>query len=322
MSAPNRNLALEMVRATEAAAISAARCMGRGNKNEVDGAAVNAMRRVLNTVQMKGVVVIGEGEKDEAPMLFNGEELGWAEDPMLDIAVDPVDGTRPTAEGKPNAISVVAFADRGSMFNPKHIFYMSKIAVGPQAAHAINIEASPSDNVRAVARALRKATQDVTVAVLDRPRHAELIKELRSIEARILLVADGDVAAALATCKQGSGADMMMGVGGSPEAVITACAMKCMGGNLQCKLWPRNDEEAAKCRENGLDLDRVLYLNDLVKSENVFFAATGVTDGTWLNGVRYASDGILTDSVVMRSKSGTVRYIKAVHNPFKVNYNE
>ena len=264
---PDRNLALEMVRATEAAAMAAGRWMGRGDKNGVDGAAVNAMRFMLNTVEMDGVIVIGEGEKDEAPMLFNGEKLGRGVEPQVDIAVDPIDGTRLTAYGLPNAVSVVAFAERGTMYNPQHIFYMDKIATGPFAAHAINIEASPTDNIRAVARALRKSVEDVTVVVLDRPRHEELIKEIRSIHARIRLIPDGDVAGALSTCKPNSGIDLLMGVGGSPEAIITACAIKCIGGNMQCKLWPRNDEDREKCKEKGMDVNKVLHLNDLVKSE-------------------------------------------------------
>jgi len=319
MAAPDRNMALEMVRATEAAAMSAGRWMGRGDKNGVDGAAVNAMRFMLNNVTMDGVVVIGEGEKDEAPMLFNGEHLGNGKDPQVDIAVDPVDGTRLTAQGLPNAVSVVAFAERGSMYNPQHIFYMNKIATGPMAAHAINIEASPSDNIRAVARALRKSVEDVTVVVLDRPRHEALIKEVRDMHARIRLIPDGDVAGALSTCNIHAGIDLLMGIGGSPEAIITACAIKCVGGNMQCKLWPRNDEEKDKCKAQGMDVNKVLYLNDLVASDNVYFAATGVTDGDWLNGVRYTGEGIQTSSLVMRAKSGTIRYINATHNVQKLD---
>lgn len=319
MAAPDRNMALEMVRATEAAAMAAGRWMGRGDKNGVDGAAVNAMRFMLNNVNMDGQVVIGEGEKDEAPMLFNGEKLGTGCDPQVDIAVDPIDGTRLTAQGLPNAVSVVAFAERGSMFDPQHIFYMDKIATGPFAAHAINIDASPSDNIRAVARALRKSVEDVTVIILDRPRHEELIKEIRSMHARIRLIPDGDVAGALSTCKPNAGIDLLMGIGGSPEAVITACAVKCVGGNMQCKLWPRNDEEREKCKEKGMDISKVLHLNDLVASENVFFAATGVTDGDWLKGVRYSGDVVHTSSLVMRAKSGTIRYIDAIHNVQKLD---
>ena len=319
MDSPDRNIALEMVRATEAAAMSASRWMGRGDKNGVDGAAVHAMRTVLNTVCMDGVVVIGEGEKDEAPMLFNGEKLGRGGEPRVDIAVDPIDGTRLTALGLPNAVSVVAFAERGTMFNPKHIFYMDKIATGPMAADAIDINATIGDNIRAVARALGKRVEDVTVIVLDRPRHEKLIREIRDVSARIRLIMDGDVAGALATCKAGSGIDILAGIGGSPEAVITACAIKCVGGNMQCKLWPRNEEEANRCKDEGIDLNRVLMLNDLVSSDNVYFAATGVTEGDWLGGVKYVGDTIKTSSLVMRSKSGTIRYINAEHKYMKLD---
>lgn len=319
MAAPDRNIALEMVRATEAAAMAAGRWMGRGDKNGVDGAAVNAMRFILNNVYMDGIVVIGEGEKDEAPMLFNGEKLGMGSDPQVDIAVDPIDGTRLCAQGLPNAVSVVAFADRGTMYNPQHIFYMDKIATGPFAAHVINIDATPTDNIKAVARALKKSVEDVTVVVLDRPRHEELIKEIRDIHARIRLIPDGDVSGALSTCNPRSGIDLMMGIGGSPEAVITACAVKCVGGNMQCKLWPRNDEERELCKEKKMDVDKVLTLNDLVTSNNVFFAATGVTDGDWLKGVRYYGDYVKTSSIVMRAKSGTIRYVDADHNLTKLD---
>jgi len=319
MASPDRNIALEMVRATEAAAMCAARFMGRGDKNAVDGAAVDAMRHILNTVNMDGRVVIGEGEKDEAPMLFNGEKLGSCAEPQIDIAVDPVDGTRLTALGLPNAVSVVAFAERGTMFDPKHIFYMNKIATGPRSASAIDINATATENVKAVAEALGKSVSDVTVCVLDRPRHDDLIKELREAGTRIRLITDGDVAGCLSTCNPKSGIDLMMGIGGSPEAVITACAIKCVGGNMQCKLWPRNDEEKAKCAEVGMDVNKVLKLNDLVATDNVFFAATGVTDGDWLQGVRFEGDVITTSSLVMRAKSGTIRYINATHNVEKLN---
>ncbi|MDR1943489.1 MAG: class II fructose-bisphosphatase, partial [Synergistaceae bacterium] len=319
MSSPDRNIALEMVRATEAAAMSASRWMGRGDKNGVDGAAVNAMRFVLNTVQMDGVVVIGEGEKDCAPMLFNGERLGRGDDPKVDIAVDPVDGTRLTALGLPNAVSVVAFAERGTLYDPKHIFYMEKIATGPASAGAININAPISDNIKSVAKALGKRVEDVTVVVLDRPRHENIIREVREVSARIRLIMDGDVAGALSTCKSDSGIDLLLGIGGSPEAVITACAIKCVGGNMQCKLWPRNEEETNICRENGMDLNKILTLDDLVASDNVYFAATGVTDGDWLSGVKYVGDTIKTSSLVMRSISGTIRYIHAEHKYRKLD---
>jgi fructose-1,6-bisphosphatase II len=285
----------------------------------VDGAAVNAMRYVLNTVRMDGVVVIGEGEKDEAPMLFNGEKLGRGGEPKVDIAVDPIDGTRLTALGLPNAVSVVAFAERGTMYDPKHVFYMDKIATGPASADAIDINAPIADNIRSVAKSLGKRVEDVTVILLDRPRHEKIIKEVREVSARIRLIMDGDVAGALATCKSGSGIDLLVGIGGSPEAVITACAIKCVGGNMQCKLWPRSVEEANKCKDAGMDLNKVLTLNDLVSSDNVYFAATGVTDGDWLGGVKIFGDTIKTYSLVMRSKSGTIRYINAEHKYKKLD---
>jgi fructose-1,6-bisphosphatase II len=313
ITSPDRNIALEMVRATEAAAMAASRWVGRGDKNSVDGAAVNAMRLVLNTVSMDGVVVIGEGEKDNAPMLFNGERLGNGHDPELDIAVDPVDGTTLTAKGLPNAVSVVAFADRGSMFDPKHVMYMSKMATGPAAAGVIDIDAPIEENIKAVAQALGKRVEDVTVTVLDRPRHEYIIEQVRRLKARIRLIMDGDVAGALSTCKPDSGIDLLIGIGGSPEAIISACALKCVGGNMQCKLWPRSDEEKNKCAEQGMDINKVLTLNDLVASDNVYFAATGVTDGDWLGGVKYLGDSIVTSSLVMRSKSGTLRYVNAEH---------
>jgi fructose-1,6-bisphosphatase II len=318
LGVPDRNMALELVRATEAAAMAAGRWMGRGDKNAVDNAAVNAMRYMLNTVSMDGVVVIGEGEKDQAPMLFNGEKLGLGCEPEVDIAVDPVDGTTLTALGRPNAVSVVAVAESGSLYSPKHIFYMNKIATGPEAAEVIDIELSPSENIRRVAKAKHKAVEDVTVVVLDRPRHESLIQEIRSLGARIKLIPDGDVAGALMTCKEDSGIDLLLGVGGSPEAVISACAIKCIGGNFQCKLWPRNREERERCLEMGMDIDRVLNIDDLVKSDNVFFAATGVTDGELLKGVRYRGATITTHSLVMRSKSGTVRYVEAIHRSKKL----
>lgn len=319
MSVPDRNLALEMVRGTEAAAMAAGRWMGRGDRSGVNWAAINAMHFILSNVEMDGSIVIGEGEHGEAPMLYSGENLGCGDEPRIDIAVKAVDGTRLTANGLPNAVSVVAFADKGALFNPKNISYMKKIAVGPKAAHAINIQASAADNVKAVARALRKSVEDVTVVVLDRPRHEEIVKEIRALHARIHLIPDGDIAGALSTCKPGSGNDMLIGIGGSAEAVISACAFKCMGGNMQCKLWPRNDEERDRCKEMGIDVNKVLKLADLVNSDNVFFAATGITDGDWLKGVRYTGAGIETYSVVMRAKSGTIRQINAIHNVRKLD---
>ncbi len=318
MSVPERNMALELVRATESAAMAAGRWMGRGDKNGADQAAVDAMRFMLNTIAMEGIVVIGEGEKDEAPMLFNGEHLGTGTEPQVDIAVDPIDGTRLCALGRPNSVSVVAVGERGTFFDPKHIFYMNKLATGPSAADVIDITLPIEENIARVAKAKHKQARDVTAVVLDRPRHEELIAAIRSTGARIRLIPDGDVAGALMTCKEESGIDLLAGVGGSPEAVISAAALKCVGGNIQCTLWPRNAEEAEKCREVGLDLDAVLTLGDLVKGENVFFAATGVTDGELLKGVRYEGKRIRTTSLVMRAKSGTIRYIEAIHSATKL----
>ncbi len=310
---PDRNLALELVRVTEAAALAAGRYMGRNDKEGGDKAAVDAMRLVLNTVEMDGVIVIGEGEKDEAPMLYNGEKLGNGRPPQVDIAVDPIDGTRLLALGRQNSLSTVAMADRGSMFNPGPIVYMDKIAVGPGAKGAVDLEVSPAVNLRSVARALGKEIRDLTVMVLDRPRHDKLIAEIRKAGARIRLITDGDVAGALMTAWPESGVDLLMGVGGSPEGVISACALKCMGGEILAKLYPRNEEEARKARELGLNLEQVLGTDDLVRSDNVFFAATGITDGELLDGVKYYPDGARTHSLVMRSKSGTVREIVSRH---------
>ncbi|MBL3572314.1 MAG: class II fructose-bisphosphatase [Synergistaceae bacterium] len=318
MSVPERNMALELVRATEAAAMAAGRWMGRGDKIGADQAAVDAMRFMLNTIAMDGVVVIGEGEKDEAPMLFNGEVLGTGEEPSVDIAVDPIDGTRLCALGRPNSVSVVAVGEGGAFYDPKHIFYMNKLATGPTAASVIDITLPIEENIARVAEAKHKHPRDVTAVVLDRPRHEELIAAIRSTGARIRLIPDGDVAGALMTCKEESGIDLLAGIGGSPEAVISAAALKCVGGNIQCTLWPRNAEEAERCREVGQDLDAVLHLEDLVKGENVFFAATGITDGELLKGVRYRGKTIQTTSLVMRAKSGTIRYIEAIHSATKL----
>jgi fructose-1,6-bisphosphatase II len=310
---PDRNLALELVRVTEAGAMGAGRWIGRGDKNGADQAAVDAMRAVLDTVHMRGVVVIGEGEKDEAPMLYNGEEVGSGSGPEVDVAVDPLEGTRLTALGQPNAISTVALAERGTMFFPGAAVYMDKIACGPEAAEAVDLDASPSDNVRAVAGAKGVSPREVSVVVLDRPRHEELIGELREVGAKVLLIPDGDVAPAIAAAQPGTGVDMLMGVGGTPEGVLSAAALKCVGGALYGRLWPRDDEERQQLVDAGYDVERKLSLGDLVAGEDVFFAATGVTTGALLKGVRYTRDGAFTDSIVMRSRSGTVRRVEATH---------
>jgi len=310
---PDRNLALELVRTTEAAAMAAARWMGRGDKNAADQGAVNAMRVLFNTISMDGVVVIGEGEKDEAPMLYNGERLGTGEPPLVDIAVDPIDGTRLTALGLPGAIAVAAVAERGTLYNPKNIVYMNKIAVGPQAKGAISLDAPVKDNLRRVAKAVGKELNDLVIVVLDRPRHADLLKDIRACGARIKLIPDGDVSGGLTTALENSGVDVLMGIGGSPEAVITACALKCLGGEIQCKLYPRDEQERARAIELGLDPTRVLGTDDLVSSDNIFFVATGITDGEWLRGVKFTGTGAQTTSIVMRSRSGTVRRVEAAH---------
>ncbi|MBV7295715.1 class II fructose-bisphosphatase [Corynebacterium sp. TAE3-ERU12] len=316
--APDRNLAMELIRVTESAALAAGRWVGRGQKNEGDGAAVDAMRQLINTVQMKGVVVIGEGEKDEAPMLFNGEEVGTGEGPEVDIAVDPIDGTTLMAEGRPNAISVLAAAERGSMYDPSAVFYMDKIAVGPTARGAIDIEAPVERNIKSVAKAKGIKPEDVTIVILDRPRHAEIIREIREVGAKVRLIGDGDVAGAVAAAQDTNSIDIMMGVGGTPEGVITACAMKCMGGEIQGKLHPRDEDEIKKAMEAGLDLDSVLTTDDLVRSDNCYFVATGVTNGDMLRGVAYRGRGAWTRSLVMRSRSGTIRSIEAFHSLAKL----
>ncbi|HET7127559.1 MAG TPA: class II fructose-bisphosphatase [Gaiellaceae bacterium] len=315
---PDRNLALELVRVTEAAAMGAGRWIGRGDKNAADQAAVDAMRAMLDTVTMAGVVVIGEGAKDEAPMLYNGEEVGEGGGPDVDVAVDPLEGTRLTALGQPNAIAVIAAAERGSLFFPGAAVYMEKIAVGADAIDAIDINASPAENVAAVAKAKGRRVTDIRVTVLERDRHDELIGALREAGARVNLIRDGDVAPAIAAARPETGVDMLYGVGGTPEGVISACALKCVGGGIQAKLWPRTDEERKALIEGGYDVDRVLTTDDLVKSENVFVAATGVTTGALLRGVRYVRDGAITDSIVMRSRSGTVRRIEARHQLSKL----
>ncbi len=315
---PDRNLALELVRVTEAAAMGAGRWVGRGDKIAADQAAVDAMRAMLDTVVMQGVVVIGEGEKDEAPMLFNGEEVGQGGGPAVDVAVDPLEGTRLTALGQPNAIAVIAAADRGSMFFPGAAVYMEKIAVGADAIEAVDITATPTENVQAVAKAKGRRVTDIRVVVLERDRHDELIGELRQAGARVNLIRDGDVAPAIAAARPETGVDILYGVGGTPEGVISAAALKCVGGGIQGRLWPRDDEERQKLRDAGLDPERVLSTDDLVRSDNVFVAATGVTTGALLRGVRYVRDGAVTDSIVMRSRSGTVRRIEARHQLSKL----
>jgi fructose-1,6-bisphosphatase II len=315
---PDRNLALELVRVTEAAAMGAGRWIGRGDKNAADQAAVDAMRAMLDTVVMDGVVVIGEGEKDEAPMLFNGERVGHAGGPEVDVAVDPLEGTRLAALGQPNAIAVIAAADRGSMFFPGAAVYMEKIAVGADAIDAIDITASPTENVNAVARAKGRRVTDIRVVVLERDRHDELIGELHQAGARVNLIRDGDVAPAIAAARPGTGVDILYGIGGTPEGVISAAALKCVGGGIQGRLWPRDDDERARLAAAGLDPATVLTTADLVKSDNVFVAATGVTTGALLRGVRYVRDGAVTDSIVMRSRSGTVRRIEARHQLTKL----
>jgi fructose-1,6-bisphosphatase II len=311
--APDRNLALELVRVTEAAALAASRWVGRGDKEGADGAAVDAMRIVLQSVPMDGIVVIGEGEKDEAPMLYNGERIGDGTPPLTDIAVDPLEGTSLTASGLGNAIAVIAVSERGTMFDPGPCVYMEKLAVGPDAAGVVDITASPTENLKAVAKAKGESVRDLTAVILERPRHAELIEEVRAAGARIRLISAGDVIGAVSTAWPDSGADILFGIGGTPEGVIAAAAMKCMEGELQGRLWPRNDEERSAAEAAGYDLDRVLTTNDLVRSDNCFFAVTGVTDGEVLKGVHYDARGATTQSLVMRSKSGTVRRIDARH---------
>ncbi|MEF9906101.1 class II fructose-bisphosphatase [Streptomyces sp. P9-A2] len=316
--APDRNLALELVRVTEAAAMAAGRWVGRGDKNGADGAAVRAMRTLVSTVSMNGVVVIGEGEKDEAPMLFNGERVGDGTGPECDIAVDPIDGTTLTAKGMTNAIAVLAAAERGSMFDPSAVFYMDKLVTGPEAADFVDIDAPVAVNIRRVAKAKRVTPEDVTVVILDRPRHEGIINEIRETGARIKLISDGDVAGSILALREGTGIDLLLGIGGTPEGIISACAVKCLGGTLQGKLWPQDDAERQRAIDAGHDLDRVLTDADLVTGDNVFFVATGITDGELLRGVRYRSETATTDSIVMRSKSGTVRRIDSEHRLSKL----
>jgi fructose-1,6-bisphosphatase II len=312
-STPDRNLALELVRVTEAAALGCGRWIGRGDKNSADQAAVDAMRAMLDTVSMSGVVVIGEGEKDEAPMLYNGEEVGNGQPPEVDVAVDPLEGTRLTSVGQPNAIAVIALGERGTMFFPGAAVYMDKLVGGPEVGEALDIAASPAENVQRAAEAKGVKPSEIAVVVLDRERNEPIIDGLREVGAKVNLITDGDVAPAIAAARPGTGVDLMMGIGGTPEGVIAAAAVKCLGGAVQGKLWPRTEEERRALLDDGYDLDRVLTTDDLVGGDNVFVAATGVTDGALLRGVRYTRDGAITDSIVMRSRSGTVRRVEAQH---------
>ncbi len=315
----DRNLALELARVTEAAALTAARWMGRGDKEAADQAAVDAMRLVLGSVGMDGIVVIGEGAKDEAPMLYIGERVGQGTDPKVDIAVDPVEGTRLVAMGMQNAISVVALADRGSMFSCEDIAYMEKIAVGAEAAGSIDLDAPPTENLRRIAAAKQMRVQDLTVVVLDRPRHNDLVREIRTAGARIKFIPDGDVAGAMMATMPGTGIDVLMGIGGAPEAVIAAAALSCLGGEIQTRLWVRNETEQRAVAEKSIDTSRIFTGKDLVSGNNVFFSATGITDGELLKGVHYSKDGATTQTVIMRSRSGTVRLIDASHRIEKLN---
>lgn len=317
--APDRNLALELVRVTEAAAMAAARWVGRGDKNGADGAAVNAMRQLIGSVSMDGVVVIGEGEKDDAPMLFNGESVGDGTGSAVDVAVDPIDGTTLCAKGMTNAISVLAVAERGCMYDPSAVFYMSKLVVGPESADVVDITAPVSENLSRIASATKRSINDLTVCILDRPRHDQLVRDVRDAGARIKFITDGDVAGAIMAAREGTGVDALMGIGGTPEGIITACAVKCLGGTIQGMLWPRDDAEREKALAAGHDLNRVLTTDDLVTGDNVFFCSTGITDGELMRGVRYRSQGATTHSIVMRSRSGTIREVISEHHLDKLS---
>jgi fructose-1,6-bisphosphatase II len=309
----DRNLALDLVRVTEAAAMAAGRWVGRGDKEAGDGAAVDAMRKLINSLPMRGTVVIGEGEKDNAPMLYNGEKVGDGTGPEVDVAVDPIDGTTLMSKGMPNALAVLAVAERGAMFDPSAVFYMEKLAVGPDFAGVIDITAGATENLNRIARVKGGRVSDVTVCILDRPRHADLVREVRDAGARIQFITDGDIAGAIYAAREQSHVDVLMGIGGTPEGITAACALKCLGGMMQGRLWPRDDDERQKAIEAGHDLSRVLTTEDLVRGDNAFFVATGVTSGDLLRGVRYQDGGAYTHSIVMRSKSGTVRVIDSYH---------
>jgi fructose-1,6-bisphosphatase II len=316
---PDRNLALELVRVTEAAALAAARMVGRGDKEGADQAAVDAMRHVLHSVSMDGVVVIGEGEKDEAPMLYNGEQIGDGTPPQVDVAVDPLEGTRLTALGMPNAIAVIALAERGAMFDPGPAVYMEKIAGGPEIADLLDLDRPLPETIRLIAERKGIDIRDVMVVMLDRERHHDAMAQVRDAGARVRLITDGDVAGAMLAVSDNTPVDLLWGIGGTPEGVISAAAIKCIGGELLGRLWPRNDEERQAVIDAGYDLDRVLRAEDLVQGEDVFFSATGVTDGDVLQGVRYQGDrGATTESLVMRSRSGTVRRVQARHDRAKL----
>ncbi len=318
--APDRNLALELVRVTEAAAMAAGRWVGRGDKNGADGVAVNAMRTLISTVGMRGVVVIGEGEKDNAPMLFNGEQVGDGTGPECDVAVDPIDGTTLAAKGMTNAIAVMAVAPRGSMYDPSAVFYMEKLVTGPEAADVVDIRYPVAENIHQVAKAKGSAPEDVTVVLLDRPRHEKIAAEIRATGARIKFITDGDVAGAIMAARADTGIDLLLGIGGTPEGIIAACAMKCLDGVIQGRLWPKDDEERQRALDAGHDLDpdTVLATDDLVTGDDVFFVATGITDGDLMRGVRYRAGGCTTDSLVMRSRSGTIRSIRSEHKLSKL----
>ena len=310
---PSRNLALELVRVTETAAIAASRWIGRGEKNLADQEAVDAMRRMIGTVAMNGIVVIGEGEKDNAPMLYNGEKVGDGSGPACDVALDPIDGTTLTAKGMNNAISVIAVSERGSMFDPSAVFYMEKLVAGPESADVVDITAPVKANLKAVAKAKHMSVSELTVVVLDRPRHDDLVRDIREAGGRIKFITDGDVAGAVMAARAGTGIDLLMGIGGTPEGIIAACAMKCLGGVIQGRLKPRSEEERERAQDAKLDLNQILTTNDLVSGNDVFFAATGITDGELLKGVRFAPKGITSNSIVMRSRSQTIRVIESEH---------
>ncbi|PVG81628.1 class II fructose-bisphosphatase [Nocardioides gansuensis] len=317
---PDRNLALELVRVTEAAAMAAGRWVGRGDKNDADGVAVNAMRVMISSIGMRGTVVIGEGEKDNAPMLYNGEQVGDGTGPECDVAVDPIDGTTLTAKGMNNAISVLAVSPRGSMYDPSAVFYMEKLVTGPEAADAVDIRYPVAENIHQVAKAKGSSTRDVTVVLLDRPRHARLVEEIRATGARIKFITDGDVAGAIMAARPDTGIDLLLGVGGTPEGIIAACAMKCLGGVIQGRLWPTDDEERQRAIDAGhtLDPEHILTTDDLVTGDDCFFVATGITDGELMRGVRYRANGATTHSLVMRSRSGTIRNIISEHQLSKL----